>query len=179
MFDVYNMLLSKARVAGVNLFCKGIVVREKCFLDRRVILNTYHGGRIEIGRGTMLMEGVILDTYGGDIVIGKDCSINPYCVLYGHGGLKIGNYVRVAAGCVIIPNNHLYERKEVLITAQGNRAQGIEIEDDVWIGTRSVVLDGVKVARGSVIGAGSVVTKSTKEYGVYVGTPARLKKTRK
>lgn len=45
---------------------------------------------------------------------------------------------------------------------------------DVWIGANSLILSGVNIATGSVIGAGSVVTKNTKEFGIYAGVPARL-----
>ena len=47
------------------------------------------------------------------------------------------------------------------------------IEDDVWIGYGSIVLSGVKIGRGSIIAAGSVVTKNIDEYSIYGGVPAR------
>ena len=50
----------------------------------------------------------------------------------------------------------------------------IIIENDVWIGSGAILLPGITVANGTIIGAGSVVTKSTEPYGVYVGNPARL-----
>lgn len=53
---------------------------------------------------------------------------------------------------------------------------GIEIEDDVWIGGNAVICPGVKIKRGSVIAAGSVVTKDTEEFGLYCGNPAKRKK---
>lgn len=57
--------------------------------------------------------------------------------------------------------------------------KGIIIEDDVWIGAGVKVLDGVTIAQGCVIGANSVVTKSTEPYGIYVGVPARKIKSRR
>lgn len=50
---------------------------------------------------------------------------------------------------------------------------GVTIEDDVWMGTGVIVLDGVHVAEGCVIGAGAIVTKDTEPYSIYVGVPAR------
>ena len=52
------------------------------------------------------------------------------------------------------------------------------IEDDVWIGANCTILDGVRIAKGCIIGAGSVVSKSTEPFGIYAGVPARLIKKR-
>ena len=54
------------------------------------------------------------------------------------------------------------------------KSENIIIEDDVWIGTNSIILKGVKLGRGSVIAAGSVVTKSTKPFHIYGGNPAKI-----
>ena len=51
---------------------------------------------------------------------------------------------------------------------------GITIEDDVWVGSRAVILDGVTVGRGSIVAAGSIVTKSVPPYAVVAGCPARV-----
>lgn len=148
-------------------------------LDFGITLNTRYGGRIVIGKKCTLVRGCQLRTYGGDIIIGDRCSINPYTILYGQGNLKIGNCVRIAANCVIIPSNHNFDRIDIPITDQGLTNRGIVIEDDVWIGCGVRVLDGVTISKGCVIGAGSVVTKSTEPYGVYVGIPAKLIKWRR
>lgn len=113
-------------------------------------------------------------TDGGNITIGDNCTINPYTIVYGQGNCFIGNDVRIAAHCVIVPANHIFDDCSVPIWRQGLSKKGIRIEDDVWIGAGVKVLDGVVIRKGCVIGANSVVTKSTEEYGVYVGTPAKL-----
>ena len=56
---------------------------------------------------------------------------------------------------------------------------GVEIEDDVWLGAHVVVLDGVKIGRGSVIGACSLVTKDVPPYSIAYGVPAKLHGSRK
>jgi acetyltransferase-like isoleucine patch superfamily enzyme len=111
-------------------------------------------------------------------VIGADCSINAFCILYGQGGLSIGDNVRIAAHTVIVPGNHDFDRTDIPIAKQGYTMQGITIEDDVWIGAGTRILDGVTITTGCVIGAGAVVTKSTEPFGVYVGMPARRLKDR-
>lgn len=93
-------------------------------------------------------------------------------------GFEIGDNVRIAAQVVIIPMNHIYEDPDTPIWKQGIRAKGIKIEDDVWIGAGAKILDGVTIGKGSVIGAGAVVTDDIPPYSVAVGVPARVIKKR-
>ena len=74
--------------------------------------------------------------------------------------------------------NHIYDDPKISIRLQGIRANGIKIEDDVWLGVGSTVLDGVTIGKGSVIGAGAVVTKNIPPYSVAVGVPANVIKER-
>ena len=69
-------------------------------------------------------------SYGGHIEIGDQTSVNPYTVLYGHGGLVIGRKVRIAAHCVVIPANHGIALGAA-ITDQPETKLGITIGDDV------------------------------------------------
>jgi acetyltransferase-like isoleucine patch superfamily enzyme len=117
-------------------------------------------------------------SHGGDIVIGDDCSVNPYSILYGHGGLKIGDKVRIASHTVIIPGNHKFGRVDIPIFRQGVTMKGIVIDDDVWIGANCTILDGVSIGKGAVIGAGSVVTRDVEPFSVVAGVPARVITTR-
>jgi acetyltransferase-like isoleucine patch superfamily enzyme len=135
-------------------------------------------GRITIGDKTVIGPGAILDSARGTITIGRRCSVNPYSVLYGHGGLSIGDNVRIATHVVIIPANHIFDRTDVPITDQGGSKLGIVIEDDVWIGANTTILDGAHISRGCVIGAGSVVRGTTEPFGVYAGAPAKLLRSR-
>jgi len=132
------------------------------------------GGSVSIGPGSQIHDYAMLMTYGGDIRLGGGCTVNPFCVLYGHGGLTIGDHVRIATHCVIIPANHNFNDLDKPIWQQAETRVGIVIEDDVWIGAGARVMDGVRIGRGSVIGAGAVVTKSIPPGSVAVGVPARV-----
>jgi acetyltransferase-like isoleucine patch superfamily enzyme len=92
--------------------------------------------------------------------------------------IRIGNRVLFGPEVVIIGGGHnltvpgrfmcdVFEKT-------GNEDLGVTIEDDVWIGARAVILHGVRVGRGSVIGAGSVVTKSVPPYAIVAGNPAQV-----
>lgn len=135
-------------------------------------------GTIVVGEGTVIQPYAYLHTDGGNIKVGKHCSVNSFCMLLGQGGLTIGDNVRIANHTSIIPSNHIFDRIDVPIHGQGSSKRGVHIENDVWIGAGVRILDGVKVSTGCVIGAGSVVTKSTEPFGVYVGVPAKRIKNR-
>lgn len=128
---------------------------------------------IVIGDNTNIAEFVILDVAGGYIKIGKRCTVNPFSVLYGHGGLEIGDDVHIATKCTIIPANHGID-SNIPLYKQDATMKGIKIEDDVWIGANVCILDGVTVGTGSVIGAGSVVAKSIPKYSIAAGVPAKI-----
>ena len=144
-------------------------VSKKAVLDT----HTYGNGSIRIGANSRIFEFAVLSCCGGAIQIGENSTVNPFCVLYGHGGLQIGNGVRIAAQTVMIPANHKFVSTDRPIYQQGLTKKGIVIEDDVWIGAGCKILDGVTIGKGSVIGAGSVVTKSVAPYSVMVGVPAK------
>jgi acetyltransferase-like isoleucine patch superfamily enzyme len=129
---------------------------------------------ITIGSDCSILQGSLVHCYGGKIRLGDNVTINPYCVLYGHGDLAIGDNVLIATGCVMIPANHNIDDPQATIRTQGLRCEGIQIEDDVWLGARVTVLDGVRIGRGAVIGAGAVVTKSIPAGAIAVGVPAKI-----
>lgn len=141
-------------------------------------LKIHDGGSLSLGANCEVAKGAMVLTYGGNITIGDNCTIQPYSVLYGQGGLVIGNDVRIAAHCVIIPANHGFDDLTIPIYKQELTKQGIIIKNNVWIGAGCRILDGVTVSEGCVIAAGSVLTKSTVENGIYAGVPAKLIKIR-
>lgn len=138
------------------------------------VLDAAKKGSIVIGKNCLLNRNTMLLCFGGNIYIGDYVNINPFSVLYGYGGLKIGNRVSVASGCTIVPMSHVFSDPNRFIQEQGLTAKGIAIEDDVWIGANVTILDGVKIGRGSVIGAGSVVTKDIPAYSIAVGVPCEV-----
>jgi len=135
-------------------------------------------GPIVLGENCEIHEGALLLPYGGSIVFGDNCTVNPYTVIYGHGGVQIGDNVRIATHSVIVPANHVFADPDVPIYQQGVTAEGIVIEDDVWIGANVTILDGSHIGHGCVVAAGSVVRGYHAPMSVIGGTPARLLKTR-
>lgn len=159
--------------AGIQIGRHVVIEDDVC------LVCTGNNARLVLGDGCHLHRGAILDTgRDGSIHLGRSNSINPYTVVYGHGGVMTGSYVRIAAHTVIIPANHIFDATDKPIAKQGLTKRGIVIEDDVWIGTGVRVLDGVRIGTGAVVAAGSVVNRSVPSMTVVGGVPARTLKVR-
>ncbi len=128
----------------------------------------------------------VIFSYGVDIQalintsihIGKGTFIGPYVTIAGPGNVSIGNNCLIAAHSGIFANNHIYADTTKPIGSQGVTCRGITIEDDCWLGSGVKVLDRVTIGHGSVIGAGSVVTKNIPPFSIAVGVPAKVIKSR-
>lgn len=137
------------------------------------------GSKIIIGDNSFIDSFVKIKFSGGlqDVVIGNNTYINSGTVIYSGNGIRIGDNVMIAANCTLAPTNHKYIDKNTKIIEQGfmKSKGGIIIEDDVWIGANSVILDGAIIRRGCVIGAHSLVGNvELHEYGVYIGSPVKM-----
>lgn len=167
-------LLRRARRAlkRADLRLRGVSIDSTAVIDPAAVFEP-SGGQISIGAGVAIDRGVILRPLGGFITISGDSSINAYSVIYGAGGLLIGQRTRIGAHVIIIPSNHIFDDPEVPIMLQGLSLKGIVIGDDVWIGAGARILDGVEIGDGAVVGAGAVVTKSVRPGTVVAGVPAR------
>ena len=170
---VYISPLADLKHAGRIRLGKGVVLEKHA----RVCANGA-GSRISIGEYTTVYPYALLKTNGGNIDIGKGCSVNDYAVLYGYGGLRIGDDVHIASHAVIVASEHDYGMLGCPDFSSSLKARGVNIGGHVWIGTHAVILDGVTIGSGSVIGAGAVVTEDIPANSVAVGVPARVIKQR-
>jgi maltose O-acetyltransferase len=110
---------------------------------------------------------------GKNIEIGNYSGIGQRCYL--QGKIRIGKYVMMAPEVIILTENHNFSDTSKLMRFQGNQSpEPVLIEDDVWIGARVIILPGVRIGTGSVIGAGSVVTKNVGPFSIIAGNPAKL-----
>lgn len=171
--------------AGVRFVYAGNIRLDKgVYLDRGVYLHGLPAG-ITIGRDTFVMHHTMLHVFNfrdlpqAGITIGKNCFLGEYNVVRGQGGVHIGDGVYTGPMVQILAVNHVFDDPARPIREQGITAQGIVVEDDVWIGAGAIVLDGVTIGRGSVIGAGSLVADDIPPYSMAVGTPARPIKDRR
>lgn len=105
---------------------------------------------------------------GYDIRIGNESVINRNCLLDGRSGIRIGNRVSISPDVHLISGSHNANSPEFKYLGKE-----IIIEDYVWIGSRATILQGVKIGKGAVVAAGSVVTKDVEPYTIVGGTPAK------
>jgi acetyltransferase-like isoleucine patch superfamily enzyme len=115
------------------------------------------------------------DCPGALITIGEQTRIHGSC-LHAYSSISIGRRCLIAANCQIFDGSgHDASFDDVAnrINTKGN-SKPIVIEDDVWIGANSIVLPGVRIGRGSIIGAGSIVTKSIPSMVLAAGNPAKV-----
>lgn len=147
------------------------------------IEDSIRGTRIIVGQKCVIDSFVKIKPAGGsgDVVIGSSSYINSGCVLYSGSGITIGNNVLIAANCTFAPVNHAFRDPDNLIREQGFLPSkgGIRVEDDVWIGANSVILDGAYLREGCVIGAGSIVRGEIPSYAIMGGNPLKLLGSRK
>jgi acetyltransferase-like isoleucine patch superfamily enzyme len=160
-------------------FANHIHLENGVYLDQGTYLHACPQG-ISIGRSTIVMHGAVLHVYNfrglphAFIRIGSDCLIGEYSVIRGQGGVTIGDRVYTSPFTQIIAVNHVFDDPAKPFVDQGITAEGIVIEDDVWLGAGAVVTDGVRVGKGAIVAAGAVVTKDVPAHTVVAGVPARV-----
>lgn len=167
---------------GVRLrFADNIRLGQGVYLDEGSYLHACPNG-IEIGPETIVMHGAVLHVYNfrempqSGIKIGRNSLVGEYTVIRGQGGVLIGDRVYTSPFTQIIAVNHVFDDPERPFVEQGITAEGIVIEDDVWLGAGAVITDGVRVGRGAVVAAGAVVTQDVPPHTVVGGVPARVLK---
>jgi acetyltransferase-like isoleucine patch superfamily enzyme len=106
--------------------------------------------------------------------LGSCIFIGPYTVIYGHGGVVIGEDSLIAMHCRILSSDHAIPGRETPIRSQPDVLQPTSIGRDVWLGAGVTVLGGVTIGEGCVVAAGAVVTKDLPAYAIAMGVPARV-----
>ena len=152
------------------------------------LIQKRHGAKIEIGRyfkacsdprknslGVFQKVMIKASLPGAVIEVGNHVGMSG-CTISASRSVLIGNYVMIGSGAIITDSDaHPLDYRRRREGCFGQMAS-VVIEDDVFIGTRAIILKGVRVGRGSVIGAGAVVVRSVPANSVVVGNPARVVK---
>jgi acetyltransferase-like isoleucine patch superfamily enzyme len=147
-----------------------------CLSRRKIIA----GERVSIGKFAIIRPG---NSYGGEIgeglKIGDHSNIGPYSYIGCSGYIEIGSNVMISPRVSIYAENHVFDKPDMGIKEQGVHRQFVIIEDDCWIAANSIILAGVTVGRGSIVAAGSVVTRDVPPYSIVAGVPAVVIKQRR
>jgi acetyltransferase-like isoleucine patch superfamily enzyme len=141
--------------------------------------------KITVGQSTILLGELLVFGYGGKIAIGSYSFLGENSRIWSGENISIGDHVFISHNCNIIDTNsheidylerkeaHLYRLKNNLTTDQkGNiDTAPIIIEDHVWVSFNVIILKGVRIGKGSIIAAGSVVTKDVPPFSLVTGNP--------
>ncbi len=126
---------------------------------------------------TLTLNNIAILEWGG-ISIGNNSGLGIRCRV--RGPLTIGNDVMMGPDVVILSGGHVFDRTDIPMRLQGGKkSRPTVIGDDVWIGTRAIIMPGVRIGSGVIIGAGAVVTKDVPDYAIVGGVPAKVLRYRK
>lgn len=140
----------------------------------------YNSKNISIGSNVRIDDFCLLS---GNIEIKNNVHISAFSALYGGGKITIGNYCGCSVRSTLISASDDFSGnfmigatipEEYRNVTYGN----IILDDYVQLGAGSIVLPNVRICKGSVTGAGTLINKDLAEWGIYVGTPAKLIKKR-
>ena len=159
LVNLWLMLRTRSLIHPLARIDWNVSIGRRCFIGLCVIDTLGGNGRIEIGDGSIIYSGSeLLCHHDSRIIIGRD-------VLF----------TRHAAA---VTGSHKFDRREASIISQGIATADIVVEDDCWIGYRALLLPGVHVGKGTVVGAGSVVTKDLPPMVIAAGVPAEIVRER-
>lgn len=176
------------RINRMILKAHGVVFGKNIQIPSKVLW-LIRGARITIGDNFYLSSGngvnpiasnLQADVYvepGATLTIGNNVGMSS-TRLWIHESARIGNNMKIG-GCVLITDTdaHPMDYMARRSSNEGTKSAPVVIEDDVWIGAHCIILKGVTIGARSVIGAGSVVTKSIHADCVAAGNPCRVIKS--
>lgn len=190
----YRRRIGFGRAKGVTFIGKHVTLRNKRFIrvGRNFIADDFCeivglskqgivcGDRVTIGRYALIRPSAQFGgrEIGEGLRIGNNSNIGAFGYVGCSGYIQIGDNVMLAPRVSLYAENHNFEATDRTIKQQGVSRAPIIIEDDCWIASHAVILAGVTIGRGSVVAAGSVVTKSMPPYSIIAGVPARVIKSR-
>jgi maltose O-acetyltransferase len=129
---------------------------------------------ITLGRRVCLPRKVFIDPI--DLTVGDNSWLGVNCCISGR--VVIGSRVMLGPNVVIPGASHVVSNVDIAMIDSGLDVKGTVIEDDVWIGANATIIDGVRIGKGAIIAAGSVVNKDVLSYSVVGGVPAKFIKFR-
>lgn len=157
---------------------KNLTIKDNVSIQALSRNGIQFGDNMMIGRYTIVECTGVVRELGEGLTVGNNSNFGDYNFIGVRGSVEIGNDVLFGPRVSIHAENHIFEKLDIPIRKQGTTRKGVKIEDDCWIGSGSIIVDGVTIGKGSVIAAGSVVTKDVSPYSVAAGVPARIIKQR-
>lgn len=167
-------------LSKIKLFFYKKDIGKNSYIDKTV--NVFGWNHVSIGKNTLIGEQSWLNVNGRirnhkHIKIGNNCYIGRRNLLASSKELIISDYVMTSNECKFLGSNHVYSNPLEPYIATGTMDNDVlKIGVNVWIGAGAIVLGAVTVGHGSIIGAGSVVTKDIPPFSIAVGNPCKVVK---
>ena len=153
-------------------------IGENVILENDVLV--FHPENIEIGDNVYIGHNTIFKGYHkNEMIIGNHTWVGQGCFLHSAGGIKIGKAVGIGPMVKIITSTHKEQELSKPILFCDLEFKEVVIENGCDIGICSILLPGVEIGEGSIVGAGSVVTKDVLPYTIVAGIPAKVLRKRK
>ena len=147
-----------------------VAIDDDCRLDAEHCLE----GEFSLADDVIISRGSLLSAMHGCLRLGPRVNVGANCTLYSAGGIEIGADTMLAANCYLGGGSYAVRGSlERPLSSQLQPGRGLVIEEDCWLGAGVVVIDGVKIGKGSIIAAGAVVIRDVEPFSVMAGVPAR------
>lgn len=157
---------------------KTFIVQDNVFINALCKDGVIIGNNVTIQDNTTIECTGVINKLGEGLVIGNNVGIAHNCFIQVRGTIVIGSNVILGPGVYLFSENHNFKESSVFINEQGTNRKGTIVGDGVWIGARSVILDGVNIGDNSIVAAGSVVTKNIPPLEIWGGSPAKKIRSR-
>jgi len=173
-------LRSHSRVSLLTTlkFPKFISIGKNCIIRSGAMIDAPRPGVVRIGDNVDINRHVYLGGFGDHLEIGSGSTLNRNAFIDARGSVRIGSKVMIGPYAKLISYSHIFADPDKPMIEQGISIKEIVVDDDVWIGAGAIVLPGVHLGRGSIVGAGAVVTRSCAPGSVLAGSPARVIRSR-
>ena len=153
-----------------------LVVSGNFSFGRNCTLIVHKDGKLVLGRDSWALHDCWIEVGPGEtIVIGNRVTLQLRCSI--HGCVEIGDDTLLAPDCFVSSGGHVFDKDKSMTIREQDRlyalCRPVVIERNSWLGIRSWIAPGLRLAEGTITGANCVVTKNTSEYSVYAGVPAK------
>ncbi len=158
---------------------KNFVAERGCEINCLAGRGVMFGDNVTVGSHAIVRPSNI---YGGEIgeglIVGDYSNIGPFSYIGCSGMISIGKNVMISPRVSLYAENHNFERTDLPMKEQGVTRSHITIEDDCWIAANAVILAGVTIGQGTIVAAGSIVTKDVPAHSIVAGNPAKVIRSR-
>ncbi len=147
-----------------------VVIDDNCVLDAKGSDNR----GIFIGDGVFIGRGTVLNCKNGDIHLGDRANIGGNCMIFSASEVRVGRDYLIAAFSYLVGGTHDFEDVSIPVLSQKRSSRGIELGDGGWLGAHVTVLDGVRIGKHAIIGAGAAVHRNIPKYAIAAGNPVTI-----